>query len=197
MYNIWRKQVREHVNNWIYIIFDRAKWALKACTPLLSIQKIEFVFREMLVCICQETRGNFSQSGVSPVDTQILGMSLIEVLVVYNGQTFCFLREFRHHKDQFICIYWVHSAGSFSSCHLTSVPLMTVHLSVSVEPSPSNNLWLHNSHSLLQYKRSRKKTRTEQKTPHVHFAWSLQWIVAWTQRLVRSLRRLHPVQHRH
>lgn len=43
-----------------------------------------------------------------------------------------------------------------------------------------------------------RKEQTKAKTFGVRFAWSLQWIVAWTQKASgkKSLPCLHPVQHR-
>lgn len=74
-------------------MFDRAKLALKACALFPSIQQIEFVFREMFVCIC---KGSFSPFGVSQ---QLQQMRLSLACPLYKSRFFtmgllCFLTEF-------------------------------------------------------------------------------------------------------
>lgn len=143
-------------------MFDRAKLALKACTPFPSIQQIEFVFREMFVCI---SKGNFSPFGVlqrAPIDADILGVSLIEVPFLYNGPALFSDRIVRPRGP--IHPYDLHSAGSFSSCPL--IPFCASRSSSFVEPFPLTDAKLHISHSLSQYKRTRKGIgrRTERNT---------------------------------
>lgn len=65
------------------------------------------------------------------------------------------------------CVYGVHSAGSFSSCHLAPPPVLchvTNHLSISLCRTVflSNKLWLQNSHVFVAIQKDRK--RNERKT---------------------------------
>lgn len=144
----------------------------------------------------------------APVDMYILGMSLIDVLCflsllfvrLYNGHAlFCdsiLMPQGPIHVYMEFILLAVSVAVTLLLL-LSCATWPTICPSPFVEPfSFLTNCGSKIHTSLLQYKRTGKEMK-EKQTQHVHFAWSLQWIVAWTQRLLRSLKCLHPVKHRH
>lgn len=114
----------------------------------------------MFVSIC-----NFSPFVVAAAsaDPDILGRSLIEVPFLHNGSGLLFWQNSDATRtDSSVCCSF---AGSFSSCPL--IPFCasrsSICLSLFVEPFPFNDLKLHISHSLSQYKRTRKESEREPK----------------------------------
>lgn len=138
----------------------------------LAINTINWVCRQRNVCLYlpRDKRQFFSiwSFAAAPVDTYILGNVAYISPACLQRAYFVFRQDFDAVRANSF-VYWVHSAGSFSSCHLTPPFLFpswpSICPSLLVEPSPFNNLWLHNSHSLLQYKRSRKEKTKTKDTP--------------------------------
>lgn len=163
VFNIWRMDVRAHVNNGISIMFDRAKLALKARTPF-SINTANWVCLQKNVCFYLQRQFFSIWSFCSSSSRRRYPWQVpYRIPVSLQWVCFVFLTEFWCQGP--IHLYAVHSAGSFSSCPL--IPFRaswsSICLSLFVEPFPFNDLKLHISHSLSQYKRTRKGIRRRSK----------------------------------